>query len=229
MKMGRRRGSGAAGGARRVGLAGWLRLAGWLGRAGLAGWAGKKWRGMRPDGNPLRRRWDRVEAFIFGGLLIAAAVAAPVAAMAGGHWAYTSAQQAARLQRETSYRVPAELLAVPDTKPNGYSVTTTVTARAQWTAPAGRTRTGEIPVLADSVKGYVVTIWTDQAGDLVNPPMTPAQVAEQGTFGTVAGVVLTVVTLLVAAGITRLVVNRRRMAAWDADWAVTAPMWTRQR
>jgi len=45
----------------------------------------------------------------------------------------------------------------------------------------------------------------------------------------VAGIALTVLTLLLAAGVTRILVNRRRMAAWDADWAVTAPMWTRQR
>jgi hypothetical protein len=210
-----------------MGLPGWLGLSGWLGRAGLAGWAGRKWRGLRPDGNPLRRRWDRVEAFIFGGLLVVAAVAAPVVAMAGSHWAYTSARQAASLQRETSYRVPAGLLAVPATPPS--AVTTMVAARAQWTAPTGATRTGEIPVQAGMVRGDVVTIWTDQAGNLTNPPMTLAQVAEQGTFGSVAGVALTVVTLLVAAGITRILVNRRRLAAWDADWAVTAPMWTRQR
>jgi hypothetical protein len=210
-----------------MGLAGWLGLSGWLGRAGLAGWVGRKWRGLRPDGNPLRRRWDRVEAFIFGGLLVAAAVAAPVAAMAGSHWAYTSARQAARLQRETSYRVPARLLAVPATRPS--AVTAMVAARAQWTAPTGATRTGVIPVLAGSVRGDVVTIWTDQAGNLTSPPMTPAQVAEQGTFGSVGGVALTVVTLLVATGITRILVNRRRLTAWDADWAVTAPMWTRQR
>ena len=170
---------------------------------------------------------DRVEAFIFGGLLVAAAAAAPVAAMTASHWAYTSAQQAARVQRETSSPVPADLLAVPGTAPS--AVTTMVMARARWTAPAGATRTGEIPVPADSVRGDAVTIWTDQAGNLTSPPLTPAQVAEQGTFGSVAGVALTVVTLLVAAGITRFLVNRRRMAAWDADWAVTAPMWTRQR
>jgi hypothetical protein len=224
MKMGRRRSSGAAGRMGRTGLAGWLGLAGSM---SLVGWAGRKWRGMRPDRNLLRRRWDRIEAFIFGGLLVVAAAGAPVVAMAASHWAYTSAHQAARLQREASSPVPADLLAVPGTTPS--AVTTMVMARAQWTAPAGATRTGAIPVRAGSVRGDVVTIWTDQAGDLVNAPMTPAQVADQGTFGLVAGIALTVVTLLVAAGVTRILVNRRRMAAWDADWAVTAPMWTRQR
>jgi hypothetical protein len=209
-----------------------------LPRPGGAGRAGRKirmdrasriWRRMRPDRNPLRRRSDRVEAFLFGGLLVAAATGAPVAAMAGGHWALASAQQTARTERETSHQVRAVLLAVPRTSAAGYSVTATVVAQARWTAPAGATRTGEIPVPADSVRGELYTIWTDAAGDQTHSPMTAAQVADEGTFGTVVAVGLTLVSAGVMAGFTRLVVNRRRIAAWDADWAVTAPMWTRQR
>ena len=199
------------------------------GRKSQLGWAGRTWRRMRPDRNPLRRRWDRVEAFIFGGLLVAAAAGAPVAAVTGGHWAHASAQQAAVAERQASHRVRAVLLAVPGTSPSGYSATATVAAQARWTAPAGTTRTGEIPVPADSSRGELYTIWTDTAGDLTHAPMTAAQVADEGTFGMVVGVLLTLVTVGVVAGFTRLVVNRRRIAGWDADWAVTAPMWTRQR
>jgi hypothetical protein len=93
---------------------------------GAAGWAGRKWRGVRPDGNPLRRRLDRAEAFIFGCLLVAAMAGAPVAAMLGGHWAYASAQQVARVQWETSHQARAVLLAVPATPPGGYAATTPV-------------------------------------------------------------------------------------------------------
>jgi hypothetical protein len=200
-----------------------------LGVAGWAGWTGRKWRGVRPDGNPLRRRLDRVEAVIFGALIVAAMAGAPVAAALGGHWAYVSAQQAARVQRETSHQVQAVLLAVPGSSPGGYSVTPLVAVQARWTAPNGAVRTGEIAVPAASVKDKTVPVWTDSAGDLTSTPMTPAQVADQGTFGTAIAVVLTLVTLFVAAGITRFIVNRRRIAAWAADWAVTAPVWTRQR
>jgi hypothetical protein len=204
--------------------------AGRAGRKSQAGWAGRTWRRMRPDRNPLRRRSDRVEAFIFGGLLVVAAAGAPVAAVAGGHWAHASAQQAAVIERQTSHQVRAVLLAVPgNSSPSGYSVTATVAAQARWTAPAGTTRTGEIPVPADSFKGEFYSIWTDTAGDLTHAPMTAAQVADEGTFGMVVGALLTLVTLGVLAGFTRLVVNGRRIAGWDADWAVTAPMWTRQR
>jgi len=203
--------------------------AGRAGRKSRTSWAGRTWRRMRLDRNPLRRRSDRVEAFIFGGLLVAAAAGAPVAAVTGGHWALASAQQAARIERETSHQVRAVLLAVPGTSPSGYSVTATVAAQARWTTPAGTTRTGEIPVPAASFRGEFYTIWTDSTGGLTHAPMTAAQISDEGTFGTVLAVVLTLMTAGVVAGFTRLVVNRRRIAAWDADWAVTAPMWTRQR
>jgi hypothetical protein len=203
--------------------------AGKAGKTGKPGWASRKWRGVRPDRNPLRRGSDRVEAIVFGGLLVAAAVGAPVAATAGGQWAYASAQQAARVQREISHQVPAVVLALPAKVPGGYSVTATIPAQAQWTAPDGAVRTGEITVPADSVKGKDLTIWTDWAGTVMNPPLTPTQIADQRTFGTVVGTLLTLVTIAVAAGFTRLFMNRRRMAAWDADWEVTAPIWTRQR
>jgi hypothetical protein len=160
--------------------------------------------------------------------VLIAAAGAPVAAVLGSHWAHASAQRTARIQREISHPVRAVLLAVPGTAPNGYSVTATISAQAQWTAPAGAVRTGEISVPEQSVRGETVMIWTDHAGDVTSPPMTLAQVAAQGTFGAVSGVVLTLVALLAGAGVTRLFVNRRRIAAWDADWAVTAPIWTRQ-
>ncbi len=123
------------------------------------------------------------------------------------------------------------LIAVPTppTTGGGYSVATMVAAQAQWTAASGAVHTGQVPVPASDVKGERVTIWTDKAGDLTTPPMTPAQVADEGAFGTLIAVVLSLVTLLVVAGVTRFLVNRRRIAGWTADWAVTAPMWTRQR
>jgi hypothetical protein len=187
------------------------------------------WRGARPDRNPLRRGSDRVETFIVGSLLVAAVAGAPVAAMAGNHWAYDSARQVATAERQTSYEVKAQLLAVPPTSPGGYSVSSLVAARARWTAHSGTARTGEIPVPADSVVGEAIPIWTDTAGNLTSAPLTRAEVADQGTFGTIVAIVLTLLTAFVAAGITRFVMNRRRMAAWAADWAVTGPKWISQR
>jgi hypothetical protein len=185
-------------------------------------------RGMRPDSNPLRRRIDRAETFIFGGLLVAALTVAPVAAMEAGHVAYTDSLRVAQVQERTGHQTTAVLLAPPSKSAGGYSVTSLVPATARWVAPTGTSRTGDIQVPPASVKGQAFKIWTDTAGDVTSAPTTEEQAAGQGTLAAIMAVVLTLVACSSGAGITRMIMNRRRMAAWDADWTVTAPMWTRQ-
>ena len=191
-------------------------------------WLGRKARWIRPDRNPLRRKLDRVEAFIFGGLIVAAAAGAPVAAITVSHWAHTAAAWAAHQERESSFQAKAVLLANPSTTMSGYTVTAAGSALARWTTPAGTSRDGVIPVPADSAKGSTVAIWTTAAGNVTSPPLTPSQVASQGSFAATFAAVCAVLACLVAALATRLVANRRRMAAWAADWALKAPLWTRQ-
>jgi hypothetical protein len=192
-------------------------------------WLGRVARGARPDRNPLRRRSDRVEAYIFGGLVVVAAVAAPVGAIRVGDAVHAAAARAAQVQDDTWRQVPAVLLAPPRAPGSGYSVSGTSPALAQWTALGGRQHTGQVIVPADMLKGTVTTIWTDQSGNAASPPLTQAEVAEQGTFAALATVAVVLLACLLTAAATRVVVNRRRMAAWTAGWAVTAPMWTRQR
>jgi hypothetical protein len=191
-------------------------------------WLGRKARWIKPDRNPLRRKLDRVEVFIFGGLIVAAAAGAPVAAITAGHWAHTAAARAAQQERESSFQTQAVLLASPSATLSGYTVTATGSALAQWTTSAGASRDGVVPVPAGSAKGSTVPIWTTAAGNITSPPLTPSQVASQGSFAATLAAVCTVLACLVAALTTRLVTNRRRMAAWDADWALKAPLWNRQ-
>jgi hypothetical protein len=192
-------------------------------------WLGRAARGVRPDRNPLRRRSDRVEAFIFGGLVVVAAAGAPVAAVVAGRWAHADAARAAQVQQETRHQVRAVLLAPPHATVSGYTINGMSPAMARWTAPSGVLRTGQIAVPSDSARRTAITLWTDQAGDVTSPPLTPAQVADQGTLMALVAASLTIVACLLTAVVTRIVVNRRRIAAWTADWAVTAPLWNRQR
>jgi hypothetical protein len=192
-------------------------------------WPSRAVRGMRPDSNPLRRRIDRAEAFIFGGLLVAALTVAPIAAVEAGQVAYTDSLRVAHAQERTDHKTTAVLLAPPAaSSAGGYTVSSLVPADARWTTPAGASRTGDVQVVPGSVKGQTVPIWTDAAGNVTSAPATEEQASGQGTFAAVMAVVLTLVTCFSAAGSTRMILNRRRLAAWDADWTVTAPMWTRQ-
>jgi hypothetical protein len=54
-------------------------------------------------------------------------------------------------------------------------------------------------------------------------------VASQADAATIGVVVAAGVIYICGAAVTRQLLNRRRMAAWDADWVTTAPAWNRQR
>jgi len=104
-----------------------------------------------------------------------------------------------------------------------------IPARATWTSVTGVKHAGQIMATAGSAKGSTVIVWTDAAGNLTNPPLQPSQVSGQGYMAAIGAVVGVGVVYLCATVIVRRVLNRRRMAAWAADWAVTARAWNRQR
>jgi len=116
-------------------------------------WLGRAARGVRPDRNPLRRKSDRVEAFIFGGLVVVAAAGAPVAAAMAGGWAHADTARAAQVQRETRHQVRAVLLAAPHATVSGYTINGMSPAMARWTAPSGVRRTGQIAAVGESSTG----------------------------------------------------------------------------
>ena len=142
-------------------------------------------RGLWPDGNPLRRRCDRAEAAIQGGLLAVFLGGAPAVAVATAHWiqvAGSSSQHAEESVRR---------LALPPDIP-----------MAAWIAEPGR--------LPDQV-----------------PSAGPS--AFSAPFASALAVVLLGLLLLAVAVAVRRLVDRRRMAAWEADWAITGPRWTSRR
>ena len=53
--------------------------------------------------------------------------------------------------------------------------------------------------------------------------------ADNPPLATIGVVVAAGVFYITAAAAIRQLANRRRMAAWDADWVTTAPLWNRQR
>jgi hypothetical protein len=84
-------------------------------------------------------------------------------------------------------------------------------------------------VPAGSRAGTAVTVWTDASGRRVPPPdqgSSPAGAAALAAFLAAVGTALIV---LAAASLARGAVDRRRMAAWDADWRATGPQWSGRR
>jgi hypothetical protein len=192
-------------------------------------WLGRLLRGLRPDRNPLRRTLDRVESYLLAGLLVAALAGAPFAVQAASHAAYAGALRVEQAQLAALHQVRAVLTEPAGDTNSAYTLSTEVPVQAAWTTPGGERRTAEILALAGSPKGTVVTVWTDARGNLSNPPLQPSQIAGQGDVAGLGAIVAVAALYLCATGIVRYGMYRRRMAAWEADWAVTAQMWNRQR
>ncbi len=185
-------------------------------------------RGWRPDGNPLRRTSERLQTCLLAGLFAVSAAVAPFAARAASHWAYAGALQAEHAMEATSHQVRAELLMPAGMSTVMDSYRTQVPTQARWTSVNGMVRYGQIPAPSGRPKGTTLTVWTDASGALTSPPSPSGQAS--GLAGeTAAGVVAGIgVLYLGGAAVIRQVLDRRRMAAWDADWALTEPTWNRQ-
>ena len=183
----------------------------------------RKLREFWPGPSPLRRRWDRAEAAMLGGLLVAFVIGGTLAALIAGRWAYEGALRARHAELATVHQVPATLLATAWQHPAGYYAS----ANAWWRAPDGARHTGEVFALAGSPAGTTVTVWVDADGRLTGPPLQPSQVQGQGVRASVLAVMAVGVVFggvgLAAHGMA----ERRRMAAWDEEWRAIGPRWSR--
>ena len=176
-----------------------------------------------PDRNPLRRTSDRAQATIIGLLLMVFLAAAPLAAILAGSWADGPRPVA----QQTRYHVAAVLLAgAPRPIAYGYGGAVDLLARAKWATPAGTLRTGEIPVALGEKAGRTVMIWIDAAGRLAGPPVHAA--ADQ-PLASVAAVLLVGAVVVCAGKLGCWLLDRRRLAAWDAGWVATEPLWSFRR
>jgi hypothetical protein len=199
------------------------------GSPGVQGWwPVRAFRGARPDRNPLRRGIDRLETCLLVGLFAALVALTPFAARLAGHASYVSALNARQEQLLTRHQVRAVLTDKAGAV-TGYSLSAYVLTPATWTSAGGVLRSGEVPVLPGSRKGSAITVWTDQDGYLDSAPLALSEVASQADAASTGVVVAAGVTYICAAAVIRQLFNRRRMAAWDADWVTTAPTWNRQR
>jgi hypothetical protein len=187
-------------------------------------------RGRWPDHNPLRRTSDRVEAAIVAAALILFLAGAPLLALFAWHWADSAALRMQHRQQTSWHRVSAVLLA--NARPVvdiGYGGVAGSEVRARWTAPDGTTRTGVVPAPATARAGAVVRIWVDQSGAQTGPPLRAQQATGQAVLASVLAPFALGTVLLCAASLAVYILDRRRLAAWAADWRATGPRWNSHR
>ena len=198
-----------------------------LGRRLGTSWLARLLRGRRLDRNPLRRGSDRAETVVLGALLAAFLAAAPFAAHAAGSWAHASAVRDAQAQRASLHQVTATLVRAAPVL-SSYGSASDFAVEARWRAPDGRVRTGELLVTATAAAGRSTRIWVDRAGRLTGP-LSRDQVTGRVQLAVGVAVGGLAVLLIVAAWLARGGIDRRRMAAWDADWLANGPRWSPRR
>jgi hypothetical protein len=198
------------------------------GRSPRSYWLGRLLRGRRLDRNPLRRKSDRLETVVLGVLLAVFLAAAPFAARAAASWAYATAARHAQTQQASVHRVPATLLqAAPLWIVSGQGAVLDVQAR--WRAPDGQVRTGPVFAPSGAAAGSTVMVWTNQEGQLADPPLRHSQVVSQAELAACGAIGSLVLTLIVVGWLAHRSLDRRRLAAWDADWLANGPHWSPRR
>ncbi|MER7078479.1 hypothetical protein SAMN02982929_00782 [Saccharopolyspora kobensis] len=199
--------------------------AGWLSTE--AGWLGQTL-GLKP--NPLRRRRDRIEAVVLLALLVVALAVVPLGALTWGKASYeadvrAAATAAVRHQVEAVVITEPRMEVVgvnPDFEVNRYR------AEARWSGADGTPRVQTIDVGAGGEVGSTIAVWIDDAGHLVEAPRSERQLRAVAVGGAV-GVAMTGEAVCVALiACVRAAANARADKAWEREWEIVGPQWTRQ-
>jgi hypothetical protein len=181
--------------------------------------------------SPLHRRADRIEAWIMAGLLVVFLAGAPLSWIAAGRWVQHGGQSEQRAQ-QSWHQIPAVLLETAPRLPRYYDRTSwapQVRVVARWNLPSGQAREGDISVPAGTPIGQRVRVWVDSSGRPTGPPLFPSVLANREVSAEVIAPLALAILLLALARLIRWVMDRRRLAGWEADWDFTGPRWTKHR
>jgi len=189
-------------------------------------WLRRLVRRWRPDGNPLRRTSDRIEAVLLALLVAAFLCGGPLAGIAAGRAAAASSVRAEHAQAG-AHRVAAALLQqAPGKSHPMFQTPLEPLVPARWKAPDGTLRTGQIYAPAGAAAGSTVLVWVDRSGRLTASPMQRGNMIEEVALAASLATIAVAAVLAVLGLVTGWVLDRRRLAAWDARWRTTGPQWT---
>jgi hypothetical protein len=175
---------------------------------------------LRP--NALRRPSDRVELALVALLLTAFLATVIVAPFLGARIDQSQSAAAQHLH-------PA-VAVLSDGGPYGNGLAGNGWAIARWRAPDGQQRIGTLTTLTapdiwNASPGARVPVWLNSSGVPAIPPPGPGTTL----FTTVSIVMLAGITLMICYWLCRVVLDRRRLAAWESAWARIGPRWTTRR
>jgi hypothetical protein len=181
------------------------------------------WRWRR---NPLRRRADVLEAWV----VLGAWLLTVLAGVSAGLVADRSVEHGLARERAAWRPAVARVVERAPGSPRAHGRAASgerVWAGVRWTVADGSAHTGQVRVEPGSRAGTPVTVWTDPQGHLVSRPSSSAEAAFRAALiGGLVGV-STAAVPFVGGLVLRGRLERRRMVAWDTEWARLGPQWGR--
>ncbi|MFC8141022.1 hypothetical protein ACFUKV_04525 [Streptomyces paradoxus] len=170
------------------------------------------WRWRR---NALKRRVDVVEAWV----VLAGWVLALLGGLVAGMLAAGTVERAAERQRAESRQVTAVVVEdAPGPCPARTASDHRVWGKVRWTAPDGSTHREEARVAPRAPAGSTISVWVNRSGDVTSRPVSSGEVWLHTAMGGALAGFFAGGTVLAAAWLTRLALDRRRLAQWDAEW-----------
>ncbi|WGJ86583.1 hypothetical protein [Gordonia sp. SMJS1] len=192
------------------------------------------WRVMHASSNGLVRRADRLETTTLVMLWIAALAGLMVALTVGGNT--YAAHKATIEHQEPRHSVSATIIrtsvegvgeprigapsagvpgvGVPSADVPNDSQNTTVA----WQDPNGHRLTATVGAEPLDAVGRVRTVWLDDTGAVVGPPVTTTDAVMEGLIAGAGVVMLVVLVWWGSTVLVRLVADRHRSREWDAAW-----------
>jgi hypothetical protein len=174
--------------------------------------------------NALRRPVDRIEGAVLVVLSAAFLAAVAVGSIIGAHTYQSQSAASEGLRPVVAVLSQAGPLFRSSMARLGQ-------AEARWPDPAGSEQSGMLttataPDIAGAVAGARIPIWLDRSGQPVAPPVGRAAMIVNALAACAAVTGAAAMALLACYGLCRLVLDRRRQAAWESAWSLTGPRWT---
>jgi hypothetical protein len=193
----------------------------------IAGWIGARIRLDRPDGNPLRRRYDRLESGLVLALVLAFMLFLWPAMLVGGS-VYRDGLADERVGPGARQLVTAVLTEDAPEQMNAAGAAFMVRAQARWTMPDGTAREGKVQVRPLTRAGTRVQIWVDADGRPTTPPNKRAETITKAVFAATGVQLAATLGLVLIYVIGRRALDRRRYREWDIAWALADAKWRRR-
>ena len=169
-----------------------------------------RWNVRALQRNPLTRTSDRLEALTFVALILMTLLAVPFATHVADR-AYDSTMQFVDEQSTTRHSVQAQAMTGTGI-PTEFG--TPLYVDAKW-SEGGRERTERIASPGAVAAGAKLTVWLDDAGKVVTPPLRPADASVNATSAGWSVWLLAVVSCGLVGLTVRKALDRSRARSWD--------------